>query len=663
MSKVLSKLAFRNAKRSSKDYIIYIITVTLAFSLIFSFNMLIFSKDILGLSEMMKNFTVSIIFVSIIIIFVIGWLINYTTKFIFEKRSKEFGTYLILGIDKKQVTKMFLLENVILGICALILSFFLGIFLSMFMVALIMNIFELPFKVSFQASPPSILLTLLYFAIIYTFVLIRSKCRIKKMKVYDLLYYDKKNENKMYKNRKSQNGIFLLSIIIGIVSLGVFHWQFGIGDNMSFPILLATIIGLIISIYGLTFTISSFSLQYVLKRSKVKYSKDNLFVARQFSSKVRSMGFTLGTLSLLVTLTFLSLNISHMFQRVFNNQVRMSAPYDISIMNGGNDDDFDKYLSFLKKKVSIEKRVQYKIYTDNTNQIRKDIPGGILGYQKVDCYIRVSDYNILLAMLGEDKITLKKDQYYIHSYQDVMEDLEKRLNKNPTITIQGKKRTNKALRGTGYASAWSPGSSYIIVVPDELVKGMEVVNTALHINTKEKTTEKLLQEMKKSIVPHLYKNENDDGNVTYYSIENITVKGAVEAENKTFLTIISFSLMYLAFIFTAVVGTVLAIQSLSDSSKYRFRYIVLHKLGVEEQALYKTIRKQLLIYFLLPLLYPILISIATSISMYQLFGALLNGQMEIVMDVVFGTGLFLFVYILYLVATYFGFKNNIKEDL
>ena len=96
------KLAFLNVKKSFKDYLIYIITVTIAFSLVFAFNFIAFSKDIQALSTVMVNFKYAIVFVSLIIIFVIGWLINYTMRFMFAKRSKEFGMYMLLGIEKKR---------------------------------------------------------------------------------------------------------------------------------------------------------------------------------------------------------------------------------------------------------------------------------------------------------------------------------------------------------------------------------------------------------------------------------------------------------------------------------------------------------------------------------------------------------------------------------
>lgn len=68
---MLSKLSFRNARRSIRDYIIYLITVTLAFSFIFAFNLISNSKDVLELSSVMDNFKYVMYFVNVFIILVV----------------------------------------------------------------------------------------------------------------------------------------------------------------------------------------------------------------------------------------------------------------------------------------------------------------------------------------------------------------------------------------------------------------------------------------------------------------------------------------------------------------------------------------------------------------------------------------------------------------
>ena len=196
MLTLLNKLALRNAKRSIKDYMIYLITVTLSFSFIFAFNLISFSKDVLNLSSMMVNFKYSMYFVNGLIIFVICFLINYTTKFIFKKRSKEFGTYLILGIKKKQITSLFTRENIILGSCSFVLSIPLGYLFSMIMSYIMMTIFELPKLIKINITMRALGLTFLYFLLIYFIVLLLLRKRFKKLKIHDLLYLERKNEKR-----------------------------------------------------------------------------------------------------------------------------------------------------------------------------------------------------------------------------------------------------------------------------------------------------------------------------------------------------------------------------------------------------------------------------------------------------------------------------------
>ena len=113
--------------------------------------------------------------------------------------------------------------------------------------------------------------------------------------------------------------------------------------------------------------------------------------------------------------------------------------------------------------------------------------------------------------------------------------------------------------------------------------------------------------------------ENEEGYTICYSQGNLTVRGQVEAQNNSFITIISFVSFYIAFIFIATVGTILAIQSLSDSAKYKYRYKVLSRLGIKNEELHKTIKKQLLFFFIFPIIYPLIISYTTIASLNNLF--------------------------------------------
>lgn len=656
---MLSKLAFRNVKRSIKDYVIYLITIILAFSFMFSFNLLGTSKEVLQLSTTMNNFEVVMYFVNIFIVLSVCFLINYTTKFMFEKRSKEFGTYLLLGIKKKKISRMFLLENIFLGLLALLISIPIGYLFGIFMSFIVTKMFKLNNIVSISLNFKSIILLLIYFILIYFIVLFLARHRIKKVKIYDLLYLEKKNEEKSIKKNKIRNITFLISIIVGIIALYLFAGEFHVGKEPSFLIIFFSIILIFISIFGITITLSDFILNSILKRKNLKYSKDNLFVARTFSSKIKTMSFTTGVLTTLITFALVSLNLSSLFKAMFDYQLETFAPYDISI-NEIKEGDVSKYEDFIKQKYTIKEQYVYNGYIDNNRDISNAL-GEHGGWREYDQVIKLSDYNKLLELKDDEPITLSSDEYIVN----VTKELNRYLVNNnsiKTITLSnGIKLKQKEVLGTGYSSSWGIGYGFIIVVPDSAIKGLEIGATNMIINTTEKTSEEFAKELTSLLAPDICE-ETEEGYTVCYSLGTLTVRGQVEAQYNSYITIISFVSFYVAFIFIATVGTILAIQSLSDSAKYKYRYKVLSRLGIKSEELHKTIRKQLLVFFIFPIIYPLIISYITIASLNDLFSIALSSNKAYLIYYFVNILVFLLIYSIYFLATYFGFKRNIDKS-
>ena len=657
MRVVLSKLALRNVKRSMKDYVIYLITVTIAFSLIFAFNLVGNSKEVLELSEVMNNFKLVMYFVNTLIVLTVCFLINYTIKFMFAKRSKEFGTYMILGIKKNKISNLFTLENIILGFFSLLISLPIGYIFSLFMSFIITSLFELNHIVKITFNIEAVLILFVYFLFIYLIALFFARRRIKKMKIYDLIYFEKQNEKKKNKNLEIRNIIFILSLILGITALILFDKEFTrVGVEPSMSMILICIILIIISIYGVIITLSDFILNIVLKNKKLKYTKDNLFVARTFSSKVKTMSFTLGTLTVLITLTLISLNLSSLFKGMFDYQLELSSPYDISIH--ADEKDIKEYLKIIEDNYTTKDKLIYHGYSEPNNNIGK-LLNEERGWRETDQVIKLSDYNKLLELKGDKKVTLKDDEYLLHITKELKDNLEDKKEISHITLANGKTLKLKEIKSEGYTYAWGMGYGFVIVVPDEAVSGLTIEETRLIVNTKEETTEKFAKELTSYIAPDICE-ETVDGETICYSLANITVRGQEKANNNGFITITSFVCFYIAFIFIAIVGTILAIQSLSDSAKHKYRYKVLSRLGIKNENINKTIFKQLSIFFIFPLLYPIIISYSAIASMNKIFKIALTSDLTYLGYFLTNLIIFLIIYIIYFMATYFGFKRNVK---
>ena len=101
---MLNKLALRNAKRSMRDYIVYLVTMVAVAAMMFAFNSLIFSEDIRSMCSEAGVLAAMLGMITFFIVLIVAWLINYMAKFMLEKRSREFATYLLIGLKKKELS-------------------------------------------------------------------------------------------------------------------------------------------------------------------------------------------------------------------------------------------------------------------------------------------------------------------------------------------------------------------------------------------------------------------------------------------------------------------------------------------------------------------------------------------------------------------------------
>ena len=162
--------------------------------------------------------------------------------------------------------------------------------------------------------------------------------------------------------------------------------------------LLLGIILFILSIYGVSVTAGDMLLTLVLQKRSLKYKGSHLFIARTFSSKVRSMSVTVGTLSMLVVLTLLSLNISYLNQGMSGYLLELEAPYDIQIYDDPEDRDvFNDYTALIEEDYTVSSSCLFDVYKEPAMNLQPivSMPGSNTDF---DTVIRLSTYNDLLRL-------------------------------------------------------------------------------------------------------------------------------------------------------------------------------------------------------------------------------------------------------------------------
>ena len=226
----LSKLSARNARRQTKEYLVYFVTVVMAAALLYSFNGLVFSQEISTLSNSISTLPLMIVLASVVVVCVFGWLVSYATRFMLLRRGRELGTYLLIGLENRQVARLFFLENLAVGGCALALGAVLGGLLYQAFRAIVLTLFGLPYTFSFGFSLPALGLTVLYFVLIYLLALRRSRRYIRKAKIHNLIYVDRANEGMVFQTGTVRRWIFSVSIVLGVAGTSR-HQQTGSGRS------------------------------------------------------------------------------------------------------------------------------------------------------------------------------------------------------------------------------------------------------------------------------------------------------------------------------------------------------------------------------------------------------------------------------------------------
>lgn len=389
----------------------------------------------------------------------------------------------------------------------------------------------------------------------------------------------------------------------------------------------------------------------------MKYQNDNLFVTRTFASKARTMSFTFGTLSMLILLSLLCLNFSSIYKGLYQTSIELTSPYDVEVFDWTQPfDDYKEYLDVIDEDYTIKETIEYNVYKEPKHQIQDYYNVQFYDYDPV---MKLSDYNRLLKLRNMNTVELTEDEYFLVTDSQLLYKVEDNADMQ-TIQFANNELRLKGIDTKSFWYSMNNTGRFTVIVPDEYVQGLEISEEHLIVDTKEETTAKLEEKIDTEL-KHLLVVENEDG-TTHNEYYRVSVRGTVIEEQNTMTAIIASICLYIAFILISAVGTILAVQSLSDATKYKYRYQTLRRLGVNDKSLFKTIKKQLLILFGIPVVYSVIASFCMLASLNNVYNVLLANEFIYLFYFAGGLAIFFFIYGIYWIATYIGFKRNINEE-
>jgi putative ABC transport system permease protein len=670
-----SKIALNNVKKSFKDYTIYFLTLTFAVCIFYSFNS-IDSQSVMadmnkGQTEYVKVMGQMISVISIGVSVILGGLIIYATKFLINRRKKEFGIYMVLGMGKRKMASILFFETLYIGIISLVAGLLIGMLFAQILSIFTAKLFAIQMtKYSFVISTNAILKTILYFGIMYLLVMIFNVVIVSRYKLIDLLCASRKNEKVKIKNSYLASFVLSLSIIIlGYAYYLVNKAGLDFYNNKFRLSIVLGIIGTALFFYGIASVVF-----FILKKNNNVYLNGlNIFSIRQISSKFNTnfISMTIICLMLFVTIGTLStgLSVKNSLEESLVNQ----TPFDASVQafdkkrniispvdalkNANYDlESTSKYVILNQYEYNTSSKELLSAYatTDNDKQTLD-----MKVFEKINMF-KLSEFNEMRKLKGEAAINLKSDELLIASnYEPLKKTLNAFMEKENFIKIGDKELKIKEKKIQTEAISTSPATDNIfaLIVPDDLAQGLKVSDQILDLNFSGSNKVEAKKELTTILSKYVY-GIGDTKNADYI-IQGGTREMAYEM-NRGLSAIILFIAVYMGIVFLLASAAVLALQQLSQCNESMERYKALRKIGATKKMINKSIFKQVAIFFTLPLALSIVHSYVGVSVVNNYIVALGSGNQ--LKSILVTTLIMVIVYGGYLYATYVAYRNIANNE-
>ena len=688
---MLCKLSLKNIKKSIKDYAIYFFTLILGVAIFYVFNALGSQTVMMDVSssteELIELMMTMLSGVSVFVSFILGFLIIYASRFLMKRRNKEFGVYLTLGMSKRKISLILFFETLFIGIISLVVGLGIGIILSQLMSLVVANMFEADLtKFAFVFSSSSCIKTIIYFGIMYLFVMIFNTYSVSKCKLIDLLNGAKTSEKIKLKNP-------ILCIIIFIISCLVLGKAYHLvtvefltlqeAENILVPIVMGCV-----STFFIFWSLSGLLLRIARSMKNFYYKGLNSFTLRQFSSKINTTVFSTTIICLMLFITICLLSACLTMKNSMNANIKELAPADFMFTTNMN---MDKYYDSFRTYGYNDNKIKNSHYTvlEMFNIFNYDITRDVKEYVEINTYatpdltmnhtlgskldsvrtsfpflqydtkesiIKISDYNKVARLYGNEEYSLKDDEYMIVAdFKSMVEIRNMALENGEAINLFGhtlKPKYNSCQDGFLEMSSNHINTGIILVSDDVINEDYLVQNHLIgNYNTSDKNE---IEEIENNINA-LDKNPKANDYLLPSGSTRLSIKEATTGLS----AMVTFIGLYLGVIFLISSAAVLGLKELSESSDNKQRFRMLRKIGTDEKMINKALFRQIAIFFILPLILALIHSvfgIMFAMKILEVFG---NDQLlpSIIMTTIF----MVIIYGGYFLITYYCSKNIIKE--
>lgn len=675
------KLAWGNLRRALKDFAVYFVTLMLSVSLFYSFNTLtnqaFFVELSSSTSRLVLRMAVLITGLSIFLMIVIGILIVYANVFFMRRRVREFATYLLLGMKKSSLAFVILIENFIVGICALIVGLLVGVVVSQFSSLAVLKLFNSPVeRFHFLLVPQAVIFTACMFGVVFVLSTLCATFVISRTRLSVLFRSSFASDRFKIKNPWITLVLFVVSVLLIAQAYRMFSYEvLTANDGGTFLYCTALVVlGTALFFYS----VSTAFTQIARAIKPLYYRGLNLYVVRQFASRINSSWISMTMICATIFIALCTLSIGFTAVASIRTQESLMAPTDFFAdficKDGYEPEQTDKLVSLMAQEIpswntTVRGTARLTSYTlgeaDNVYTIANLISDCGLSKEKaidgvpIDVavnpvyFVGCSEYNRFRALAGLQPIELGDNEVRFASFPGLADQTDDLAASEKTVTLGNtyhNVRIKQKLKISDLAGL--PSNPCSLIVPDSWVHTMKPRQTRLfaqfYASSKE-VNEQFSQELADS-------NKHAQGilgqnNAYHLHVMNTALRYEMLESALAIRVMGTFVAVYTGIILLITSAAILSIQQLSELSYMRESYTKLLQLGATRASCSGTIFTQLGIWFMLPCSLAISHAFCVMKEMDALY-TIMGADTEAKQWLFITAGIVLAIYALYLLMTF-----------
>ena len=600
MNLFYSKFALNNLVKNKRFILPYILSTIFTIASFYILTSLSLGKNLDKLPQGISATKQVLGFGVIVIAIFSAIFLFYTYSFLIKRRVREFGLYSVLGMTKKQIARILILETIFIAVITLVFGLAFGLLFDKLMLLVLLKLFTAGVSFGFVITPIAVFLTILLFGGIFFLLLIYTVIKISRLKIVALL----KEENNGEREPKAR-------FILAILGLGLTGYGYYLAQTIQNPIKAITMffIAVLAVIFGtyLIFMAVSITVLKLMKNNKTFYYKPRNFISVSgllYRMKRNAVG--LANICILSTMVLVTMGTTSALYAGSEDAYNTRFPRDI-IING--------YRSTEGKLAEIEKNV--KKATQDAGVETKDL----VSYNMLNVVGRLNGTEInyeseftgsfdkiktIVVLELKDYNKVSKEQKTLNAGETLLFIDKKGKYEANEIAVQGvnlkiKEKLTDFPGALGTAAANIMDTYYVVVKDNADVKKIEsALKKKLNISDGEGEIFNYVgfnisDKSKEAKVIENFKQLEKEGNI------NIEGKAENETNFKGFYASFLFIGVFISMIFVVSQVVIMYYKQISEGYEDKGKFGIMRKVGLTDKQIKQSIRSQVLMIFFAPL--------------------------------------------------------------